>query len=254
MMKDGKKNVLFVVCTHGNEVIGKKMVDKLSKNTRLINSFDYIIGNPRALKEQKRFIDFDLNRAAPGKKYSKKYELRRAYNLITLFRKYKYIIDIHQTFSTDKFLIILPKLTIKALQLAMTLPVRDILFWPPLKNSKNNPLVSYAPYGIEIECGTKMDTIASLNKLVKIISNFLDKKEKIVSKKILADKIANKRFYHVYEKIKVISGKTKRPYDFKKITVGKESFFVLPFGKYKGLFGYKMRIIDKNWIFANIEI
>ena len=69
-----------MTATHGNEKFSIPIVKKLSKKFK----FDWMISNPKALKLNQRFYQFDLNRAGPGNIKSKFYEKRQAFKLIKL--------------------------------------------------------------------------------------------------------------------------------------------------------------------------
>jgi aspartoacylase len=60
------KRVLLVGGTHGNELIGVYLIKKFERNPELVrrNSFETLtlLGNPRAIEANVRYIDKDLNR------------------------------------------------------------------------------------------------------------------------------------------------------------------------------------------------
>ena len=53
--------IAVVCCLHGTEPYGLEVVKRLPA------SLSFFIGNEKALKENRRFIDSDLNRSFPGK-------------------------------------------------------------------------------------------------------------------------------------------------------------------------------------------
>lgn len=56
--------VLIVAASHGNELLGIKVYEKLLRTrSPLLEHVDFIIGNPRAYAAKKRYIDTDLNRS-----------------------------------------------------------------------------------------------------------------------------------------------------------------------------------------------
>ena len=56
-----KNKILIISETHGNEKIGTRIMQKIKLNS----SFDWIIGNEKASKINKRFIESNMNRIAP---------------------------------------------------------------------------------------------------------------------------------------------------------------------------------------------
>lgn len=86
--------ILIVGGTHGNEPLGIKLVELLSKTP--IEGVDTIIGNPKAVKANKRFIQSDLNRSF-GDSYKDTYESSLAKKLETKTKRYDIVIDLHNT-------------------------------------------------------------------------------------------------------------------------------------------------------------
>ena len=114
--------------------------------------------------------------------------------------------------------------------------------------SVTGPLTQYAPFGIEIECGTKNSFNNTLTKLEKIIRKFLENETVRVRDNLALplDVIKKKNFYLVYGKINAreINGITLK--DFSPVDTGQEKFIALLFGKHQHLTGYKMRSLDSR--------
>ena len=113
------EKTLLVVGTHGDEPIGPALLKRLFNQSVPTPFFESVIGNPRALAQNKRFTEVDLNRVAPGDAKSTVYEVRRAFELVGLFRKFDYVIDFHETRANDRIVAIIPRLTRKSLVLAL---------------------------------------------------------------------------------------------------------------------------------------
>ncbi len=95
-MKKSQLRALFISATHGDEGFSIKVLDELErKYPKDKYGFERIIGNPKALTKNVRFIDANLNRSAPGKKNSLIYEQRRAFKIMQLTKKFDYVIDLH---------------------------------------------------------------------------------------------------------------------------------------------------------------
>jgi len=67
--EDAPKKLLVTVCIHGNEICGLEAVNRLLHEGFFKHGFDtrstrvtILLGNPRAVMENKRYIDVNLNR------------------------------------------------------------------------------------------------------------------------------------------------------------------------------------------------
>jgi len=130
------KQRLFLAATHGNEKIGVEVMEKVQKKYKNV---DWVIGNPYALKQEKRFIDVDLNRSAPGNIFSKEYEMRRAAELVELGKQYREVIDIHGTDADTGIFIIINKFSKENLELAISMPIKRIVIWESSDRFSTSP-------------------------------------------------------------------------------------------------------------------
>ncbi|MCG2809538.1 MAG: succinylglutamate desuccinylase/aspartoacylase family protein, partial [Candidatus Portnoybacteria bacterium] len=64
--KNKKIKVAIIGCVHGDEVIGKKIINELKNLKFKEGSLGFFIANQPALNKNKRFIKQDLNRSFPG--------------------------------------------------------------------------------------------------------------------------------------------------------------------------------------------
>ncbi len=240
------KKTLFVINTHGDESIGNALVNNIkNQNTKL--RFDTIVANPKATKQNMRFLKNDLNRIVPGDINSDDYETKRAAELMGIFKKYDFLVDFHETKANDRIVIILPKITKLNLALALCFDIPEIIYWPPSnQNKKTGPLVQYVPCGIEIESGTKTSFENTAAKLSKTIKNFLNEGfnnfNLFVKNPLPLTK--NKKIYKVYGKIQPqdMVGVTLK--DFQEIEGPTGKFIPLLFGRKQGLLGYKIKKIE----------
>lgn len=93
--------ILINICSHGNEVLGLEVVNKL-KNIQVISgSITFHTANELAIKQKRRFIDSDLNRSFPGS-VSGNYEQQIASEMMKYIPYFDYVIDIHSTVSDTK--------------------------------------------------------------------------------------------------------------------------------------------------------
>ena len=241
------KKILLIAGTHGDELVGTALLEKLSKQQNIAALYKSVVGNPRALAQNKRFIEADLNRVAPGDAKSPVYEVMRASELIELFKQFDYAIDFHETKANDRIVIIIPRLCRQSLALALSFNVNEVLVWPPSSlNVTTGPLVQYTPFGIEIECGTKSSFESTLANLEKIVIKFLKDGASHVEENLSlpSTNIRRKKFYLVYGRIDPHEIEGINLQDFGEVDTGRERFIALLFGKHQGMTGYKMRPLD----------
>jgi len=101
------KKLVVMVGTHGNETCGPLMLqEKLSEIQIQRGEVVFIEGNPKAIQENKRFIDQNLNRMfRPVDTYTEKeresYEFKRAQELKPLLAECDALLDIHSSGTED---------------------------------------------------------------------------------------------------------------------------------------------------------
>lgn len=240
-----KPEIVVVGCLHGDEIIGKKVINDLRRLTLLRGSLKFVIANELALSKKKRMIQKDLNRSFPGKKKGL-YEERLAYYLKKELKSADYVIDIHATNANfDKLVIVTD----------WEKPTKDFLRMIPSKKvaliKKNvfggGEMIREVKRGVAIEYGPDKDGKnykKALRDVLIILANL-----KMV--KSTGRIYRNKDLYVVYDSYKVppTFKQNKRLKDFQLIkkgsSVGKvgnknliseNSFYPLFLGrgKYKG--------------------
>lgn len=228
------KEILFLTAVHGNEQFSIDVLKKI-KEKFITDNYSYLIANEEALKKNVRYIDADLNRVAPGQKNSKKYEYSRAYELLKECKKYHYVIDIHGTLAKTGIFTIITNPKLKNIKLANSLPINNIVVWGE-KAKKGGPLTRFVDCGLEIECGPKnsVKIKKQLSKVIKIIIN-----QKINFNSKLKSK---KNLFKVYGKLlKSDLPKNYKLKEFKKVKIGRESFYPLLINRYNDIICYKMK-------------
>jgi succinylglutamate desuccinylase len=90
-------NILAVFCgVHGNEKAGVFAVEKILKNVEIESGAVYFVfANPEAIKQNKRFIDRNLNRCFFNGQDGTSYEENRAVELMEILDKSDALLDIH---------------------------------------------------------------------------------------------------------------------------------------------------------------
>lgn len=233
-----KKKLLIICATHGNERIGLEVVEKLQAK-KLDRYFDYVVANPRALEKNVRFCDCDLNRSYPGAEESRAYEKRRACEILSMARKYEYVLDMHEaSCGTDNFIII-PRLRLNKVFPLDLLDLEVALLWP----DSPGPLGSVLKNVVELECGMKnKERGCVVFAAANTVSNFIS----AIYATGVREKIFPKKIYRVYGKLKKtdFNGDIGRLKDFEKVSVNGENFYPLLVGQYlgEGTVCYKMRL------------
>ena len=234
------KDILFIGATHGDEKIGVDVVQKIQKRERYKERFDFIIGNPRAYKENKRFTQYDLNRAAPGNLSDALYEKRRAAELIEKSKSYKYTIDLHGSTTGCGVYIIVTNPTPENLLLASLFNISRIVILPSVIPDLVDPVSKYMSCGIEIESGPQ-NLPETRNALEDVLQDFLNHyKER--QEKSLFENMQGKEVYEVYGVLHALpKDATLRPEEFKLFNVGGEDFYALFVDAYTYCTCLKMR-------------
>ena len=215
---------LILSATHGNEAFSIPVVEKLKSKF----SFDWLISNPKALKQGTRFFQADLNRSAPGDSQSKIYELRRAAELIKLSANYQQTIDLHGTIANTGIFIILSDPNWQNIELAKKFDVPNVVLWPSLQ--PKGPITQFAK-GLELECGPK-NTRFTAKELQRILERFLAGKPRRV----------NQTFYIVTGSLKTpIKRKMK---DFVSTSYKGATFTPLLADQYPGIKCYCMQKLE----------
>jgi len=252
----GKPIIAIIGTVHGDEVIGKKIIDQLKTLKIKKGTLITIIGNDKALKRKKRFIDQDLNRSFPGKKNGN-HEEKLAYNIKKIISKVDFLIDIHSTTTDVKSLAIITKFNKSILKLINYLNPKRVAL---MKNSFSKPsLTYYCKAGISLEYGKDKSKLVYKNSLNDIL--LILKKLEMIDVNLKKKK--NKTdFYKISGSVKKNSGfiLNKDISNFNRIREGdiiatkgkkkikaKKDFYPILFGDkaYKDIFGFSAKKVDK---------
>jgi predicted deacylase len=241
-----KSKILFIAATHGDEAFSIPVLQELEKEyPKSEYSYDWIIGNARAIEHNVRFIDTDLNRSAPGNIQSNSYEEKRAAEIIEISQRYDIVIDIHGTKSDFGIIKILPYPSYPNLVLASLFREPRNVIWRSKQSKDRGPLVQFMHCpAIELECGDKTDP--KTQKLLKeTLIKFLHAANTQYS---IRKHTSNQEFYIVYD----LESKDKTPRkDFQEIKIGKEIFHpFLAKNGYTDISYYKMRKITIEELFS----
>jgi len=140
-----KNKVAIVVCVHGNEQYGLEVCKKLPA------FFSFFVANEKAVKENKRFIEGDLNRCFPGNRNGN-HEERLAYKLVNDLSDFDYVIDLHSTSQNCPLFGIITKPNEEKIKLAKFLGVKKLVIVNP-SYASGKALIDFVKCGISLEVG-----------------------------------------------------------------------------------------------------
>ena len=154
--------ILIIGGTHGNEKTGVDVVHYF-KSCKIKN-IDTLIANPRAVNNNCRFIETDLNRSFNLQK--KSYEERRAVFISKKMKQYDFIIEFHNTNSMTNCAIITNKRpTILQSKMIKYFGFKHVVVMPP-KNSLSSQNPSKI---ISFEISTNKKEFSSIFFIQKIL-------------------------------------------------------------------------------------
>lgn len=173
--------VVIIGSLHGNERVGKKVIDQLlaelPKN-KIYGEIFLILGNPKAYSKNVRFIDSDLNRLfGPSFKTLKakkalNYEEKRALAIAPILKKADYLLDIHSTIEPSVPFVYIEN-TKKHRDLAKIFKTKHIIspvkgFKPKtLSSSTDNFVDKNKGIGLTYESGWNKDAFRTKEVLLK---------------------------------------------------------------------------------------
>lgn len=210
------KNIAITGCVHGDEIIGKKVINVIKHYHFPACKVSGIIANKPAMRLKKRFVKYDLNRIFPGKKNGRAEE-KIAHHLKNNLSKYDLCIDLHATNSYFESLIIITRFNKQIKELLKYIPIKNVALMTNHKLSKGS-LIHNTKLGICLEYG-KGKNGKNYPKAVNDIKILINNIKKLgVSKKIYRAK----NLYKVYSIYKVADKFTqnKNLRDFVKIQKG----------------------------------
>jgi len=156
------KKIAIITCLHGDEGALLEVAKKFRDRAKII------VGNPEGLKQNKRFIEADLNRVFPGNKNGTKYEERRAAEILEEIKGYDQVIDLHSSSSNVELFGILTKPNNKNLALAKSLGLKKVVVMSEeLAHGKS--LLDYHDNSISLEVGphSQTESMAEVDKSLK---------------------------------------------------------------------------------------
>lgn len=223
------KETLIMTATHGDEGFSIPIIEKLSYKF----DFEWLIANPDALRQNRRYIDCDLNRSGPGNPNPGLLEQRLAFRLIAKGSEFRNVIDIHGTTANSGVFIILSDANWQNIQLAKKFDIKNVVLWPGF--NPFGPLTQFIPSSLEIECGPKNE-IPVHQELEKVLTNFFNQQPPTV----------NQSFFSVTGTLS--NARLENLKDFQETTINGITFYPLLTGQYSGISCYMMQKLNNDKI------
>ena len=216
----GKTTVGIVGCVHGDELIGKKIIDCLIKvkppeNLRL----KLVVANEAAMKKDYRFVESDLNRSFKGNQHGTMEE-RLAYKINKELSDCDYVIDLHSTHAEMESIVITTTGTFNrsgVKRLINCVPIRKIVIMNKAIGGGRS-LIDSARAGVSVE----LNKDVSFAKVFDLISESI--------KNLSSDK-ASKVRRETFKAVKFVDGPAESATLHNFVLVNKGEPFMMRYGK-----------------------
>ncbi|MFH0805136.1 MAG: succinylglutamate desuccinylase/aspartoacylase family protein [Patescibacteria group bacterium] len=233
------KSILFLTCTHGDEQFSVPVIRQLERVYP--GRFSWLVVNEQAVPLNRRFVEADMNRIAPGYPADQRYEYRRSDEVQRLASKFAVTLDLHGTPAETGLFAIITNPTPANLLLAATLPLERIVVWAPSGTPTQGPVTQFVPCGLEIECGPR-DSVSVSGALYRVL-------ERVVTAGFRFDSQAVRRqqYFRVTGSLP-LDGLTKAEVsslrEFTATTIRDREFYPLLINRYPGTACYQMERIN----------
>lgn len=165
------KRILIIGEQHGNERLGERIWRYISKYyPALTSDIEYMTGNPKAKRQNTRFIESDLNRSYIDGNDSPTYEQKRAQYILQSVRSgaYDYVLDLHTTTAEIASMFVTVRLEKTQRQVINASGISKIVFMP--EHIGKQSLIGNVPQAISIEVNEKL---ARTRKFLEELSSLL---------------------------------------------------------------------------------
>ncbi|MFB6208785.1 MAG: succinylglutamate desuccinylase/aspartoacylase family protein [Candidatus Nanohaloarchaea archaeon] len=164
----GEPEYAVVACLHGDEPCGRKAIERfLASNREVEKAVKLIVANEKALEQDKRYIDVDLNRCFPGDPESSRHEEKLAADLTDEVEGMT-VLDLHSTRSYSGVLVANSKVNEERIKLAKAAGVEKIAHLA----LEDVDCMEERVKTVSVECGLQKSEKAGENAL-EVIKNFL---------------------------------------------------------------------------------
>jgi succinylglutamate desuccinylase len=220
------KNIVVLGGVHGNEVCGVRVIGKLAPNLEInAGKVTFIIANLEAIKQNKRFMEYNLNRCflkKQPKEIFKSFEGRLAREIMPYLDRADLMLDIHASFTPKSipFVICQPQ----SFGFAMQLPPKIISWnWDEFQPGSTDYYMNLQnKIGICVECGYLKDSESELRAKTALI-DFLALAGAIKNR---TTRLKKKRFLKIIFQYKNKYGKFTKSRDFSDFEILKERILI----------------------------
>ena len=190
-VKKGKKpgkTVAIFGGIHGNEKVGVKMLDILRKKLKVKAGTVYLVyGNPQAIKQNKRFIEKNLNRCFRKDNQGKTIEDERARELMDVLDKCDALLDLHSFTNPDGQSFSICEDNMFEIANRVDAPVVSFGWTDIIKGAAGSYMYSNNKMSLSLEAGSHLKIKESLKRARLAVDVFL-KYFGCVAKTIVIDK------------------------------------------------------------------
>jgi hypothetical protein len=169
-----KPRILIVGAQHGDERLGPRVQRLLKKDTTgRYATVDYLCGNPRAYRQNVRFIETDLNRSydtVPPQSY----EQKRAQKILQHIRehKYDYVLDVHTSRAQGDRFFLATHVDGAVARIVGASPFTRVAVMPPAVADCS--LIGHVPQAISVEYDRPLArTKRALDEIIELLDNLL---------------------------------------------------------------------------------
>jgi succinylglutamate desuccinylase len=181
------KKILFIVCTHGDELAGYNIFLKYPYGRTNHVEWKVVVGNPEAVMLNSRYVESDLNRSC-NVKNPKTYEEKRGVLLKKIMEDYDLVYDIHTTTAVREKspwekVIFVNNVNKETMQYAKNLDF-DYVIWDSDIEYQKQYVTALHPIGITLEY-VKFTSVAKTQAMIEkdflaIVNGKNSKKKQIV--------------------------------------------------------------------------
>jgi predicted deacylase len=163
----GPPVVGIVGCLHGNEAIGRHVIERISRLPLAKGTLITVVANEEAAVCNARYVDADLNRSFPGNPAGD-HEQRLAARLLPQLAACDFVLDIHSTTAkTRDFAIITRK---EAGRLAREVPLSTVVWMSPVFG-RGGALIDHVRCGVSLEFDAHTDAATATAAVIGCLRN-----------------------------------------------------------------------------------
>lgn len=166
-----RKKILLLASQHGNEHLGEKLYAYIINNyPDLLECIDYLVANPRARRQNQRYIESDMNRSYASDTHS--YESKQAAKVLQHIVKHKFqlVLDLHTTTAIQDPCLIVCHLKTPIKQYLRATQIRQVVKMS--ETIAKHSLIGNCPQALSIEANKDQINEKLLELLVRSIKAF----------------------------------------------------------------------------------